>query len=389
MGCEDGRNWFAVDYAVNDDEMVRAYTLDGNGDTLWVQPSALCPGSVNRLEFLQADAPYSDISDAYIWDDMLHITVGNQFQHPIMRDHYRIENTGNMTRVDYPFADIVTEELTESLGLTDRVFGEDSQRSFSLNVSPDGERILYFLPGRMIDQCAHFCYWMDAYVANADGSDARYLAEVPTEASLIRVYWGTDGRIYFTHITETSPIVFTVAFCIDDACELEGNIDDMIATFVATVTSATIPTTSPSGRYLALSPIYPLFLPDEIAPIMNGPTIIDLETGNVIQLPDNGLTGMPIFFETEAETRIMVGIGGDYVTDSSAYPFELDGDVWVETWLNFEDNTYNIGYSVLNNTLETNAFFGFNWDFNWVHIQDTRRAYRALGVLDCLEGGFG
>ena len=382
-GCEDGRNWFRITYTTSDNESVRRYILGDDGNSRWLVSHQFCPVGVDNLFFMQPGEDFVSIADAYFVDEQLYIAVGSPGLHPVQQDHYQVDDRGQLTPVDYPYADIVTRELTDSLDITDRVFGEHNYSGYLLYLSPDAKRMLYFVPGRQVEQCAHFCSYVDGFVANTDGSDLISLGEIPVEASLMRVYWGTDGRLYFTHITESSPLIFTMSFCIEDDCELEGPIEEMAAEFGAIVTSGSVPTTSPDGRYLALSPLY--HRQDVYLPVI-GPTIIDLETGNFIELPDNGLSGMPVMFDIGSS--VMVGVDLAYLQDRTAYNFEFETDRWLSFTLDFEELTYQLFSSPTIAGTNDDIWY-FNWNINWTIQNGRLRAFHVQDSLLCIAGGRG
>jgi len=391
-GCSEGRNWFSARYTISEDESIRGSIVADDGDNLWLEANDFCPGSSAVLEFIQMDRDArQSITDAYFVDDELYITVVDPqdynyislLPHPIMLDNYHVEQPqGILTPVDYPHADIITRELTDSLGITERVFGEDSTDQYSIHVSPDGNQILYFLETEEVDGC---CLRFDMFVANADGSDPRLIGRVVGEGamSLARVYWGTDGRVYLNSYSEFSaggPNI--IGYCMADGCDVDGWIDDIAASFGATV-PISIPTTSPSGRYLGLSHLHTELDPDTGEILNVGATIIDLETGNFIQLPYTGESSMPVAWGYR-ETEVLIGVTPR--VPEGTYDFDVDRSMWLPFLLDFEAGTYRITEDLLN--LDSGTSIMNNLSFDWLIQPETLDAYRVTfsDELICMSG---
>jgi hypothetical protein len=315
-------------------------------------------------------------------------TTENDLRHPVLLNHYEIDiPSGALRPTTYPYADIVTRDLTDRLGITEFVFGERSNNRFSLHVSPDRKKILYFVPSKKLKDCTHSCYLVEGFVADADGSNPRSLGEIPTDASITRIYWGTDGRIYLTHITEEAPRFFTVGICIEDGCTLEGNIADIAAKYGVNVPSGSIVTTSPNGQYLAITPLY---RNENLVGWDGSAYIIDTQNSGVITLPDSGLSGVPIFWDNDGQ--ILYGVDMNGVVDESDYADEvwlLETDRWLIIRLDFTQETYDIDQDTLDMSNDNNDIFGDVWYGSWVKLSDLNMFLPVPSGLKCVSGGRG
>jgi hypothetical protein len=379
--CIEGRNWMHIAAVKVGDRMISGYAVMDDGVHYWLQANRLCP--VDGAELYFGDFSLS-IRQAYPVADKLVIGVTdtNTNQHPVLLDYYNLDRiTGVLTPATYPYADIVTRDLTDMLGITDVVFGENSNADFSLHVSPDGKQILYFVPGHHTEgDCNVFCAYVEGFVADADGSHPLSLGQIPVDASLDNVYWGTDGRIYLSHITEEGGIFFTVGICIKAGCTIQGDIHTIAAVYGLNISSGAIDTTSPNGQYLAINPQGL----DADNQDMAGAYVIDLLNKSFIRLPDDGYSQFPLFWEDDS--HILYGVSARGVADKQPYAkvtLKHDGVFLIS--LDFEKKSYSILQSVLSLPDDTILFDDIQP--HWLDIR--RQFFMVNGGLRCIIGGFG
>jgi hypothetical protein len=139
--------------------------------------------------------------------------------HEINLTYQRFDvSTGEVIITEYPNRDIITRELTEKLGITDLVYGEDSICG-SLIVTPDKEKVLYYsLTGEI--------YQYGLWIANADGTDQVEMGRVPT--TFVDVAWVDSDIAYLTFMEPYGGIFEVIKVCLDGGCfttVITGNFD--------------------------------------------------------------------------------------------------------------------------------------------------------------------
>jgi hypothetical protein len=381
VNCIDGRYWMRITNVKIGERGISGYAIIDDGVHQWLEATTLCSMSGEGLRL----ADYkSSIAAAYPVGENLVIGITDAYtnQHPVLLDYYNLDRTtGTVTPTTYPYADVVTRDLTNRLGITDFVFGTHSNAGYSLHVSPDGKQILYFVPGRHVDEdCTVFCRFVDGYVADADGGHPLSLGEIPVDASLAGVYWGTDGRIYLSHITEEGGLFFTVGICIRADCTIQGDMRTIATAYGLEISSSAIVTTSPNGQYLAINP---QGLNAETGD-MAGAYVIDLRNKSVIRLPDDGASQFPLFWEDDS--HLLYGVSARGVVYKQPYAkYALNHDDIFLVSLDFEKESYAILQSILSVPDDTILFDAY--DPHWVNIK--REFFMVDSILYCVEGAFG
>lgn len=139
--------------------------------------------------------------------------------HDVQLRHHLLDlETGEVTAIDYPYADIVTPELTETLGITAAVFGENS-RHYMLMVAPERDKVLFL----RYDETAKVPCCGDSYApyalwsANIDGSDERYLELTRQPDYLENMDW-YDNRAVLTFHNMFGGGNTPLAVCLDGSC---------------------------------------------------------------------------------------------------------------------------------------------------------------------------
>ncbi|MEO8610876.1 MAG: SH3 domain-containing protein [Chloroflexota bacterium] len=253
--CVDGLNWYEIETM----DGVSGWTAEGVDDTYWLAPSAFCTDKQREANtHYSLDAASGTVFGGLV--DMHYVSSrksllisslppshdkGVTNMHPArLVYHWFNLDTQSVTSAGYPYADIVTPALTDQLGITDYVFGDKSSAFYSLHVSPQRDRILYFMHNPPIQDCAHGCYTARAWVANTDGSDATQVGDlILGDAGYVDWDWGSNGRIYLTMIYSDSSYG-VVEICDDGNC---FNLSQETFPF-----QYAYPRVSPNGQYLTV-----------------------------------------------------------------------------------------------------------------------------------------
>jgi hypothetical protein len=206
--CKDGINW----YRVRALDGTNGWTAESAFGNYWLEPIPFCTPqqrAANTGYLLTEDtAPfyrrltsvrYDPARKSLLLASQPHTAV--ETIHPALWTYQWLNlETQALTPAEYPDADIVTPELTDKLGITEYVFGEHSRAFYSLHVSPNRARILYFTYNPPIKDCAHGCYTAQVWVADVDGSNAKEVGRmVMGDAGYIAWEWG-GGKIYLTMV---------------------------------------------------------------------------------------------------------------------------------------------------------------------------------------------
>ncbi|MDX1995536.1 MAG: hypothetical protein SF029_24340 [bacterium] len=359
--CIDGRNWYGVAQSdLTPDLPPNIYVMDGDGTTPWLEPMPICPYAPGRGIRLDAYGTLRDFASFAPdptnpdWVILSYNPVGEQV-HPALQRHYALDmRTGLLTETDYPHADVVTRRLTDRLGITEYVFGDSSMENYGLRVSPDGSKVLYFVPGPIREDCAHGCRLAEAFIANSDGSNPVSLGNFSLDNSLVDVHWGANDRLYLTLISEFAPSYFTVELCLDGSCG--GYITDVLgiegyAAFVSV---------SPDGRYRAVERF-------SIGDGGNGALIFDEEGELVMELPDNGDASLAVIWASE--NVIYYPLQGGYTVWEGETPQDYDHVRHIN--LNLQDGTFDPADQL---TLWREGMFN-GWDRGWIKAGGTFVVY--------------
>lgn len=346
--CEDRRNWYeAIGWG---------WVMDGDGISYWLEPENLCSGGSMIIN------PYFSIGKLVEVDyleetgDLL-ITVSNDelnVKHPILLDHYTLNiSTGLLKQVPYRHAEIVTPELTDTLGITDRVFGINSTYNYSLYVSPDGSKIFYFLlaPESCVDECMSTT--MNMYSADADGSNVVFIGPLTLFAFWDHIYWGANDRVYIEFVSAYGGGSTMLEVCLDGSC---------IYSLGATLQEAKVPSTvsipsvsvSPDGKFIAAERA---FADGGYPP--SSTVIFNTEDQTWMELPSNGESSMPVIWDSN--NRLYYPIDVTHEADE-AWGFSSDGFAEVE--LDFKNRTFEVTERFY--LRENHPEFGF-FDRNWFH----------------------
>ncbi|MBC7870701.1 MAG: hypothetical protein H7Y09_07660 [Chitinophagaceae bacterium] len=363
--CEEGRNWYPVsaDYTtVASDYSV--WVTDGDGTSYWLEPVGFCeiPEWLGNGVQINLWNTIDDIvtMDYAADDHLLYLTTSGDDvpQHPVLLDHYTIDvETGILTEGDYQYVDIVTPELTDALGISAYVFGERSF-SYALLISPDQQKILYFIPDPPIESCAHGCLRDQVYIADVDGTDSIFLGRIYS-GYLETVHWGANERLYLTMHSEAAFNYYTIELCMDGSCGalFDDVLEERGLPFYDEVVG--FPAVSPDGRHMAFERFN--FTGSEEG---SGTVILDLEDNSWIELPDNGNVALPIIWEDD--TTMMYPIDVDSVIrPAEAEGYNYDHDFVRMLTLDFAEGTFRLRDQV---TLWDEDMFGEWMKGEWLRL---------------------
>lgn len=251
--CMDGINW----YQIRTLDEQRGWTAEGLDGLYWLEPTPFCTPLQREQNVVhqfteETNSIFDNIVDI-IYNSAQHSllisTLPPSFQrsysppHPAVLDYHWLNlETQQITQAEYPNADIVTRELTDRLGITDDVFGEHSNELYSLHVSPQRDRILYFVDNPPIEECAHGCYTEQVWLADTNGSNAIEVGTIINgEVGYIEWEWGTNGHIYLTMIY-VGPSYDVIDICEDGSCYTRNTFPFPYA----------FPSVSPDGEIIAV-----------------------------------------------------------------------------------------------------------------------------------------
>jgi hypothetical protein len=338
-GCEDGRNWFKVQYAPQSDgEPLSVWLTDGADGTYWLEPVSVCGSfTENSIAFSYLQALVIDGVDAETGT----LRFSSEFVdgQQLVRRYFEMNvRTGLITPVTYWHADLITRELTDRLGITDQVFTEDGPDYTAVIVSPDREWLLYELRNPPIEDCAHGCQTTRLYMARTDGSDARVL--IPNlYASINQVTWHESRLALSLGYLEVWWPDFGLLVCRDGSCiqDDRGLLEQWDLPFD---TIQGVPIFSPNGRRVVLT-VWSENL--QTAGVLYLNIALDLDTGRFIALPDDGGTLAQITWSDD-DTLVYPIFGSDQ-TPAEGLPdrlYTLSG-LW-RVLLDFDANRYVLNY---------------------------------------------
>jgi hypothetical protein len=303
QACQDGRNWYWASYETDEGNQ-GGWIIEGDGTNYWIEPVPLCPygGLLYTSDYwgYPMEMNYVPGTDNVI---LTFTPRGEQVGRATAGIHYAFNlTTGTLTETTYPFADIINRDLTDKLGITDWVFNNNAQNGYTLYLSPDQQKILYFVPGEPLSDCAHNCQPITGYIANTDGTNAVELGEFATDAGIARVHWGANERVYLSHITETG-IYFSGEICMDGTCarELSTMLEEDFDLPADKLMYPYYPTVSPDGRYLALTPMMDY----------GHGFVLDLQTGSTLDLPAMGSIASPALWGESNSLWLPMKTDGD------------------------------------------------------------------------------
>lgn len=167
-----------------------------------------------------------------------------------LRHHVFDLVTGAVTEIEYPYADIVTPELTDKLGLTDDVLGENSYLH-SLMVSPARDKVIFFRYDDLADlpccgdNYAPYAVWS----ANLDGSDPHYLELTRQPTYLNDITWH-PGRVVLTFNDMFGGGQTPLELCLDASCVHWFRLEPEFEGQMFSTGSGSI---SPDGRLVVLT----------------------------------------------------------------------------------------------------------------------------------------
>jgi hypothetical protein len=227
--------------------------------------------------------------------------------HEVLLNHFRLDmRTGQIESIEYPYVSVVTHELTDTLGVTDVVFGEDSIYG-SLFLSPDMTQIVYFVQ-EPCSACSAENYRV--WIASVDGSDKQYVGEYTGFWAREYIDWGSDNRLYLTWIPPygLGGGNIQVVVCLDGSCLLDsdGIIEDA-GLSSNELWRSTFVVPNPSGNQVAIT----------FENRTEGIMIINTDTGEQIVIPSNeATTGRNPFFDHRVPAR--------WLDDRTVLYFDID-----------------------------------------------------------------
>jgi hypothetical protein len=263
--------------------------------------------------------------------DLLITAATDRFYHPVLLDYYLLNaETGIFQQTDYLYRDIVTPELTDKLGITNYVFGDESRYDYSLYVSPKKDKILYFVDDQQ--GCENDCMSrkMRIYVANPDGTNPIFVGEWYKVNEFDRIYWGANDRVYITFISEYhAPFHIILEICLDGSCF--SILGDLLATAgVPSPYNLPAVSVSPNGQYLAVERGY---FDDDLS----GAVIFNTQDNSWIELPSNGQVSLPVIWRDDHTIYYPIDVLHDA---DDVWGFNRDG--FAEITLNAAERTFEI-----------------------------------------------
>jgi hypothetical protein len=343
--CVEGRNWYSVWYGRTDSEAPEeVWVMDGDGHTYWLEPLPYCQEYDQREHIFPSPMDYEDGLIVDSFDEQTKVLrfsanyrpVG---EHSLERHYFTLDlDTELVTQTDYWYRDIVTRQLTDRLGITEQVFGEEEDFS-TVYVSPDRTRILYRNTNPPIPDCAHGCITETLWIADSDGSNPRALSDFYGWIS--RIVWGNDGRIHLSMFSKEvwSP-EFTLTVCIDGSCTLY--LDELILGERSLPLEDVLhmPMWSPNGQWIAVTmgseQLYNAGIPST-------GFVVEQNGDRFIQLPYNGQAASPIIWmDNDTLLYPVRGVDVDEAQDGLPTRFYTQDALW-EIDLDFEALTYRIG----------------------------------------------
>lgn len=353
--CVDGRNWYQVNVLTDVGNRLM-WILDGDGVNYWIEPTELCQFP-NRGGLFTVMDHWGTIAEMNYLPGTNRVILAfnelGQNDHPSQLDHYAFDlMTGEIAESMYPFTNVIDRDLTDQLGISDWVFnGNNGAEGYSIYLSPDQQKILYFILGEAISPCAHNCHPLTGFIANADGTNPVEIGQFFTEAGLVRVHWGVNDRLYLSHITVTAGY-FSGEICIDGTCA--RSISNMLETEYNLSQEEIVPyypTVSSDGRYMALTSM--------IGGYGQG-RVIDLQTGRMLNLPASGSIAFPALWDNDNSLWLPIMPDGDPdFTHDKPYILNLN--------LNIDEET--VGRSTASaehNGLHPLPFIGIN---DWIRTE--------------------
>ena len=340
--CLEGRNWYSVFYQLEGaSEPEEVWVVDGDGLTYWLEPLPIC-----RTSDIQIFPSYPSYGGSEVivdgYDDATQI-LRFSFDYfpqdaPVERHYFELNlANGLLTQTDYWYRELITRDLTDQLGITERVY-EDGENFNIVYVSPDETQLLYRTVNPTIPNCAHGCTTETLWLADIDGSDPVALTEF--YGHITQINW-LDDEIQFSMLPiEVFGPNFDWMACLDGSCDyrpeerfLEGR--DLPFDYVRHT-----PVLSPDGEWVALTlggeDLY------ETEGYLTVGVVLNTQDDRYIQLPYNGEAASAILWIDDRRVLYpVIGIGWD------AEPYGLPSDfyevdaLW-EIVLDFDDLSYRV-----------------------------------------------
>jgi hypothetical protein len=257
----------------------------------------------------------------------------------LVRHYFTLDvNTGMTTQSDYWYRDLITQEFTDRVGITEQVFGDGEDFS-TVYVSPDRTKILYRVTNPERPDCAHGCVTETLWIADSNGNNPITLAEF--YGRITRIVWDDDGMIYLS----LSPLeVWEADFTL--AVNTDGTISEYADEMILEGRSLPfeyvrhMPIFSPNREWIAVTmgseQLYSEGMPST-------GFILNAHDDRYIQLPYNGQAASPILWIGNNEIAYpVIGLGWDGEDYDLPSHFYAQDALW-RVILDFDTLSYLIG----------------------------------------------
>ena len=342
LRCSEERNWYSVFYSIEGEaESQEVWVVDGDSYTHWLEPVPICRAS--DIQIYPAYPSYVGgrlIVDGFDKTSQILRFSLDFFPEGVSRERHYFEldlATGFLTQMDYWYRDVITRDLTNQLGITDRVFGEEEGFNV-VYVSPDKTQFLYRTVNPTIPNCAHGCTTETLWLADIDGSNPIALTEF--YGLITHINW-LDDEIQLSMLPiEVFGPNFDWTVCLDGSCDERSHDRFLEGHDLPFDHGRHTPTLSPNGEWIATSfGSEDLYLEEGILSIG---VILNTNDNRYIQLPNNGEAASPILWINDRRILYPV-IGTGWDGEPHGLPsdfYEVDA-LW-DIVLDFDDLSYHV-----------------------------------------------